>query len=100
MKAGEPAPGSPRCRGAGRYDSRTFPQVPVGGTLDAERKRVYAMNVGRLQLVFQRPLEGRPKTATSRRGSTGKWPVTCSGARVPSLLHGPRPGDPLALTWA
>ncbi len=38
----EPAPGAPRCRGAGRYESRTFPQVPVGGTLDAERKRVCA----------------------------------------------------------
>ncbi len=29
VKAGEQEPGSPRFRGRGRYDSRTFPQVPA-----------------------------------------------------------------------
>src|SRR5215470_14375797 len=34
LKAGE-NPGYPRFRGRGRYDSLTFPQVPVGCVLDA-----------------------------------------------------------------
>jgi putative transposase len=31
------------------------------------------MNVGRIKLVYHRPLEGTPKTATIRRSRTGKW---------------------------
>ena len=39
-KAGEEEPGYPRFRGKGRYDSITFPQVPVGCRLEAEDKCV------------------------------------------------------------
>src|SRR4029077_13478746 len=39
LKAGE-TPGYPRFRGKGRYDSITFPQVPVGCRLEAEDRRV------------------------------------------------------------
>jgi len=45
--AGE-TPGYPRFRGKGRYDSITFPQVPVGCRLDVEAKRLRIMNVGQV----------------------------------------------------
>jgi putative transposase len=75
--AGE-TPGYPRFRGKGRYDSITFPQVPVGCRLDVEAKRLRIMNVGQVKVVLHRPLEGTPKTATIQRSSTGKWYVDLS----------------------
>jgi putative transposase len=76
-KAGE-TPGYPRFRGKGRYDSFTFPQVPVGCHLDVEAKRLRVMHVGLVKLVLHRPLEGPPKTATISRRRTGKWYVCFS----------------------
>jgi putative transposase len=78
VRAGEEKPGYPRFRGTGRYDSLTFPQVPVGCKLAVDTKRLRIMNVGQVEVVLHRPLEGTPKTATIRRSSTGKWYVTCS----------------------
>jgi putative transposase len=85
-KASE-APGYPRFRGKGRYDSLTFPQVPVGCHLDAGAKRLRVRNIGQIKVVLERPLEGTPKTATIRRSSTGKWYVTffCERAEPASL---------------
>jgi putative transposase len=77
LKAGE-TPGYPRFRGYGRYDSLTFPQVPVGCHLDVEAKRLRVMNVGLVKVVLHRPLAGSPKTATIQRSSTGKWYVAFS----------------------
>ncbi len=74
VKAGE-TPGYPRFRGTGRYDSITFPQVPVGCKLDAENKRLRIANVGLVKVLLHRPLEGTAKTATISRSSTGKWYV-------------------------
>jgi putative transposase len=76
-KAGE-APGYPRFRGKGRYDSLTFPQVPVGCKLDGDTRRVRLHGVGQVKIIVHRPLEGTPKTATIRRSSTGKWYVSFS----------------------
>jgi putative transposase len=75
-KAGEML-GYPRFRGRGRYDSLTFPQVPVGCHLDGEAKRLRVMHVGLVKLILHRPLdlEGTPKTATISRRRTGKWYV-------------------------
>jgi hypothetical protein len=86
VKAGE-APGHPRFRGIGRYDSFTFPQVPVGCHLDAEAKRLRVMNIGLVKVVLHRPLEGAPKTATIQRNSTGKWYAcfSCACAESPPL---------------
>jgi putative transposase len=72
VRIGE-TPGYPRFRGKGRYDSITFPQVPVGCRLDADDKRVRIANVGQVKILLHRPLEGMPKTATISRSSTGKW---------------------------
>jgi putative transposase len=74
VKAGE-TPGYPRFRGRNRYDSFTFPQVPVGCRLDTEAKRLRIANVGQVKIIHHRPLEGTPKTATIGRSSTGKWYV-------------------------
>ncbi len=75
VREGAQEPGYPRFRGAGRYDSLTFPQVPVGCKLDTEAKRLRVTNVGQVKIILHRPLEGAPKTATIRRSSTGKWYV-------------------------
>jgi putative transposase len=72
VRTGE-TPGYPRFRGRGRYDSVTFPQVPVGCRLDAEEKRVRVASVGLVKILLHRPMEGTPKTATISRSSTGKW---------------------------
>jgi putative transposase len=77
VKAGE-KPGYPRFRGKGRYDSITFPQVPVGCRLEAEDKRVRIANVGRVKIILHRPVAGTPKTATITRSSIGKWYVCFS----------------------
>lgn len=76
-KAGE-TPGYPRFRGKGRYDSFTFPQVPVGCHLEVEARRLRVMNVGLVKVILHRPLEGTSKTATLTRSSTGKWYVCFS----------------------
>ena len=78
VRAGEQEPGYPRFRGQGRYDSLTFPQVPVGCKLDTDATRLRVMNIGHIKIILHRPLEGTPKTATLRRSSTGKWYVSFS----------------------
>jgi putative transposase len=85
LKAGE-EPGYPRFRGRGRYDSLTFPQVPVGCALDAAQKRLVVFKVGRIKALLHRPLEGMPKTASLRRTATGKWFVTFSCEWEPTPL--------------
>jgi putative transposase len=77
IQAGQ-KPGYPRFRREGRYDSFTFPQVPVGCHLNAEAKRLRIMNVGLVKVVVHRSLEGMPKTATIHRSRTGKWYVSFS----------------------
>jgi putative transposase len=81
------APGYPRFRGKGRYDSITYPQAPSGCKLDADGKRLRLHGVGPVKIVLHRPLAGTPKTATVRRSSTGKWYVCFScECPEPSLL--------------
>jgi putative transposase len=77
VKLGE-KPGYARFRGTRRYDSITFPQVPVGCRLETDERRIRVANVGQIKLVLHRPLEGTPKTATISRSSTGKWSVCFS----------------------
>ncbi len=85
VKAGE-TPGYPRCRGAGRYHSLTFPQVPVGCALDDSERQLVVSKVGRVKVLLHRPLEGVPKTATIRRTATGKWFISFSCAWEPITL--------------
>jgi putative transposase len=77
VRTGE-TPGYPRFRGKSRYDSITYPQVPVGCKLDPEARRLRLHGVGLVKIILHRPLAGTPKTATITRSSTGKWYVCCS----------------------
>jgi putative transposase len=77
VRAGE-TPGYPRFRGVGRYDSLTFPQVPVGCQLDTVARRLRLHGVGLVKIILHRPLQGTPKSATIRRCGTGKWYVSFS----------------------
>jgi putative transposase len=89
-------PGYPRFRGTGRYDSITYPQVPVGCKLDAEARRVRLYGVGLVKIILHRPLKGTPKTATISRSSTGKWYVcfSCECAEPAPL---PATGQPVGI---
>src|SRR5579862_2319766 len=79
-KAGE-TPGYPRFRGKGRYTSLTYPQLANGCVrVHADCKTVRVAHVGDLHLVYHRPLEGTPKTATISVSSTGKWSICFSCA--------------------
>jgi len=70
VKAGE-EPGYPRFKQYGRYDSMTFPQYGNGARL--EGNRLILSKIGALLITLHRPIEGRIKTVTLRRSSTGKW---------------------------
>jgi putative transposase len=85
LKAGE-TPGYPRFRGAGRYDSLTFPQVPSGCALDVTEQCLVVSKVERIKVLLHRSLDGTPKTATIRRTATGKWFVSFSCAWEPTPL--------------
>jgi putative transposase len=85
VKAGE-TPGYPRFKSYGRYNSMTFPQVPSGCALTADHRRVVVSKVGDIKIVYHRPMEGTPKTATLRRSSTGKWYITFACEWQPMAL--------------
>jgi len=68
VKAGE-APGYPRFRGYGHYDSFCYPQS--GHKVDGDR--VFLSKIGHIKAVIHRPLEGTVKTCCVRRTATGKW---------------------------
>jgi putative transposase len=70
VKAGED-PGYPRFKQFGRYDSMTYPQYGNGARLQG--KRLILSKIGAVLINLHRPLEGRIKTVTLRRSSTGKW---------------------------
>jgi len=73
VKRGE-APGYPRFRGYGRYDSFTYPQT--GFRLND--KSVSLSKIGKVRAVVHRPLEGTVKTCTIRKTATQKWFVSFS----------------------
>ncbi|AET65230.1 RNA-guided endonuclease InsQ/TnpB family protein [Methanothrix harundinacea] len=68
VKAGE-APGYPRFKGKGWYDSFTYPQL--GFKLSLGKLRL--SKIGDIKIKLHRPIEGKIKRLTVRRSSTGKW---------------------------
>jgi putative transposase len=78
LKAGIDA-GYPRFKQFGRYDSITYPQYGNGARL--EGNRLILSKIGALQINLHRPVEGRIKTVTLRRSSTGKWFVAFATSR-------------------
>jgi putative transposase len=62
-------PGYPRFKGAGWYDSFTFPQW--GNGVNLRDGRLYLSGIGTLRLAKDRPLHGIPKTCTLIRRADG-----------------------------
>ena len=62
-------PGYPRFKGIGRYDSFTFP----GTGFSFKKEKLFLSKIGDLKIKLHRPIEGKIKTLTIRRTSTGKW---------------------------
>jgi len=71
VRAGE-RPGYPRFRGAGWYDSFTYPQ----GGYSVNSNSVTLSKIGTVKAVIHRPVEGKIKTCCIRHTSTGKWFVS------------------------
>jgi putative transposase len=82
---GADAPGYPRFKGFGRYDSITYPQY--GNGVEIRSNDLVVSRIGRVKVVWHRPVEGTIKTVTLRRARTGKWYVSFSveveGERLP-----------------
>jgi putative transposase len=71
VKAGE-TPGYPRFRGRNRSNSVTYPQAD-NGCIKIDHHRLYASGLGKIKIIYHRPLEGQMKTATIACTATGKW---------------------------
>jgi putative transposase len=80
VKAGELDAGYPRFKGFGRYDSMTYPQYGNGARL--EGRKLILSKIGTVLINLHRPVEGRVKTVTLRRSSTGKWFVAFAVERA------------------
>jgi putative transposase len=68
LKSGDKA-GFPRFRSRSRYDSFTFPQS--GFAIASSKLRL--SKIGKVKIKLHRPIEGKIKTCTVTRSSTGKW---------------------------
>ena len=72
-KAGE-TPGFPRFRGAHRYNSFCYPQS--GFALDGGELKL--SKIGNIRVQLHRPVEGKIKTCTLRKNTSGDWDVSLS----------------------
>ncbi len=77
------APGYPRFKGRGRYDSFTFPQ---SGFSITHEKRVCLSKIGSIKMIYHRPIKGKIKTCTVQHSSTGKWYASFSCEVEPERL--------------
>ena len=64
-------PGYPRFKGAGQYESFTYPQPEKGGNLVNNKVRL--PKIGDIKIKLHRPIKGKIKRLTVRRAATGKW---------------------------
>lgn len=76
VKSGQ-TPGFPRFRSRARYDSFTYPQ----GGHKIENNKLVLSKIGHIKIKYHRPIEGKIKTCTIRRSSTGKW-FACFSCKV------------------
>ncbi len=84
VKAGEAEVGYPRFKGFGRYDSITYPQY--GNGVEIRGNDLVVSKIGRVGVVWHRPVEGTVKTVTLRRSRTNKWYVSFSCEIEPKSL--------------
>jgi putative transposase len=82
VKAGDKA-GFPRFRSRSRYDSFTFPQSGFA----IKNGNLSLSKIGNVKIKLHREIEGKIKTCTIMRGSTGKWyacfSVECEAEALP-----------------
>jgi putative transposase len=84
LKEGADDPGYPRFKSVGRYDSITYPQY--GNGIEIRDDDLVVSKIGRVRIVWHRPVEGTIKTVTMLRSGTGKWYVSFSVEVEPKRL--------------
>ncbi len=96
VKQGAKKVGFPRFKGAGWYDSLTYPQLGFSVTGDV----AYFSKIGNIRLRLSRPLEGKLKTATITR-DCGEWYVSyvCEVEPQPLPETGSSVGVDVGTTW-
>src|SRR5215208_75241 len=77
--------GYPRYKKRDRYRSITYPQY--GNGVEIRGNDLVVSKIGRVQVVWHRPIEGQIKTVTLRRARTGKWYVSFSVEVEPKRLR-------------
>lgn len=86
MKHGGDKAGYPRFKSFGRYDSITYPQAYTPGhKVDLQNQTVTLPKLGKIRVVFHRPIEGEIKTITVRRSCAGKWYVSFAVEHEPEI---------------
>jgi putative transposase len=89
-------PGYPRFKGAGWYDSFTYPQWGNGVTV--KDGRLFLSQIGSLRFCKDRPLHGKPKTCTLIRRADGWYAcIVCEIEPCPFPETGQKIGVDLGL---
>jgi putative transposase len=89
VQAGADEPGYPRFKKSGRYRSITYPQYRNG--VEIRGNDLVVSKIGRVKVVWHRPVEGQIKTVSLKRSVTDKWYVTFSVEVEPKPLpHSPQ----------
>lgn len=70
VKQGQ-TPGYPRFKGKGRYNSITYPQA--GSAFRISSGFIQLSRIGKVKIQQHRAIEGKQKTCTVSKTSTGKW---------------------------
>ena len=96
VKQGAKKVGFPRFKGAGWYDSFTYPQTGFSVAGDV----AYFSKIGNIRLRLSRPLEGKVRTATITR-DCGEWYVSyaCEVETRPLPATGNSVGVDVGTTW-
>jgi putative transposase len=84
LKEGAQDPGYPRYKKFNRYRSITYPQY--GNGVELRGTDLLVSKIGRVKVVWHRPVEGRIKTVSLKRSQTDKWYVTFSVEVAPKRL--------------
>jgi putative transposase len=84
VKEGAEAVGYPRYKKFDRYRNITYPQY--GNGVEIRGNDLVVSKIGRIKVVWHRPVEGQIKTVSLKRSLTDKWYVTFSVEVEPKRL--------------
>jgi putative transposase len=85
VKEGAEDPGYPRYKKWGRYRSITYPQY--GNGVEIRGNDLVVSKIGRMKVVWHRPVDGEIKTVSLKKTRTDKWYVTFSVEVAPRRLR-------------